>query len=153
MIRKGIKRMLVMLPLVMMTLIFSGQKPVNSQDTLRKNAVKIFLDCRNCDMNYTRQEIPYINYVRDIRDAQVVILVSDQNAGSGGRQYTYTFHGQLEFAGMDDTLCYTTSPDQTSTLVRQKRTDLLKMGLTRYVAKTPLFNEIEIRHNETLEAE
>jgi hypothetical protein len=104
-------------------------------------------------MNYTRQEIPFINYVRDIHDAQVVILVSDQNAGSGGRQYTYTFHGQLEFSGMDDTLSYTTSPDQTSTLIRQKRTDLLKMGLMRYVAKTPLFNEIEIRHNESLESE
>ncbi len=130
-----------------------GQKENNPADTIRKSAVKIFLDCRNCDMNYTRQEIPYINYVRDVHDAQVVIIVSDQNSGSGGRQYTYTFHGQLEFNGMDDTLTYTSSPDQTSTLTRQKRTDLLKMGLMRYVAKTPLFNEIEIIHNENLEAE
>lgn len=130
-----------------------GQEDSSAADTLRKNAVKIFLDCRNCDMNYTRQEIPYINYVRDVHDAQVVILVSDQNAGSGGRQYTYTFHGQHEFGGMDDTLTYTSSPDATSTLIRQKRTDLLKMGLMRYVAKTPLFNEIEISHNEHLEAE
>ena len=153
MIKTETKGLLILISLIFISSLVSGQVSENVQDTLRKNAVKIFLDCHNCDMNYTRQEIPFINYVRDIHDAQVVILVSDQNAGSGGRQYTYTFHGQLEFSGMDDTLSYTTSPDQTSTLIRQKRTDLLKMGLMRYVAKTPLFNEIEIRHNESLESE
>jgi hypothetical protein len=122
-------------------------------DTLRRNAVKIFLDCRRCDMNYTREQIPYVNYVRDVREAEVYILVSDQNAGSGGRQYTYTFHGEGRFTGLNDTLLYTSSPDQTSTIVREKTTNMLKMGLMRYVAKSPMFDEIEIRHNEELESE
>ena len=139
--------------LILISNTVAGQEKENQPDTLRQNAVKIFLDCRSCDMNYTRQEIPYINYVRDVRDAQVVILVAEQNAGSGGRQYTYTFHGQHNFIGMDDTLTYTSSPDLTRTTIRQKRTDLLKMGLMRYVAKTSLFDEIEIRHNEELESE
>ena len=141
---------IILFLLILISKSVSGQAKDNQSDTLRKNAVKIFLDCHDCDMNYTRQEIPYINYVRDIHDAQVVILVTEQDAGSGGTEYTYTFHGQDNFTGMDDTLSYTTSPDQTNTIVRQKRTDLLKMGLMRYVAKTPLFNEIEIRHNEEL---
>ncbi|MBG0860638.1 MAG: hypothetical protein IQL11_14150 [Bacteroidales bacterium] len=130
-----------------------GQDEQNLSDTIRKYAVKIFLDCRDCDMNYTRQEIPFINYVRDVREAQVFILVTQQNAASGGSQFTYTFHGQGEFKGMDDTLSYTSSPDQTSTIIREKRTRLLKMGLMRYVARTPLINEIEIQHNEDLESE
>lgn len=139
--------------LIVISNAIAGQEVETQIDTLRTNAVKIFLDCMTCDMNYTRQEIPYINYVRDVHDAQVVILVAEQNAGSGGRQYTYTFHGQHDFSGMDDTLTYTSNPDQTSTEIRQKRTDLLKIGLMRFVAKTPLFNEIEIRHNRELEAE
>jgi hypothetical protein len=151
--RPAVKKSLLFVLSVLISGSLLSQVLNENQDTIRSNAVKIFLDCRNCDMNYTRQEIPYINYVRDIHDAQVVILVSDQNAASGGRQYTYTFHGQHDFAGMDDTLTYTTSPDQTSPVVRKKRTDLLKMGLMRYVARTPLFNEIEISHNEDLEAE
>lgn len=101
-------------------------------------------------MNYTRQEIPYINYVRDVKEAQIYILVTDQNTASGGEMFTYTTHGQDEFSGMDDTLTYTTNPDQTSTEIREKRTDMLKMGLMRYVAKTPLFNEIKISQNEDL---
>lgn len=129
-----------------------SQEAVTS-DTSRINAVKIFLDCRDCDMNYTRQEIPYINYVRDVREAEVYILVTDQNTGSGGEQFTYVFHGQGKFQGMSDTLTYTTSPDQTNTIEREKRTDMLKMGLMRYVARTPLFDEIKISHNGNLESQ
>ncbi len=129
-----------------------AQETKLATDSARNFAVKVFLDCRNCDMNYTREEIPYINYVRDVRESQIYINVTTQNAGSGGDQYTYTFAGQKEFAGLTDTLVYTTSPDQTSTEIRKKRTDLLKIGLMRYVARTPLFNEIEIGHNSDLKA-
>ena len=124
-----------------------------AHDSVRINAVKIFLDCRDCDMNYTRQEIPYINYVRDVREAEVYILVTDQNTGSGGEQFTFVFQGQGKFKGMNDTLTYTTSADQTNTIEREKRTNMLKMGLMRYVAKTPLFDEIEINHAANLEAQ
>jgi hypothetical protein len=54
---------------------------------------------------------------------------------------------------MDDTLTFTSSPDQTSTQIREKRTNLLKMGLMRYVVKTPLRDEIDITHNEELVGE
>ena len=132
--------------------ILSQENQIPS-DTSRKWAVKIFLDCNDCDMNYTRQEIPYINYVRDHTEAEVYILVTTQHTGSGGHEYTYRFQGQEKFKGLNDTLIYTSSPDETNTITREKRTKMLKMGLMRYVAKTPLFNEIEITHNEELEAE
>jgi hypothetical protein len=122
-------------------------------DSIRAKAVKIFLDCNDCDMNYTRQEIPYINYVRDVREAEVFILVTQQDAGGGGEQFTFTFQGQGKFKGINDTLTYTSSADQTGTIIREKRTNMLKMGLMRYVAKTPLFDEIEINHNEDLESQ
>lgn len=119
-------------------------------DSLRKGALRLFIDCRSCDMNYTREEIPYVNYVRDTHEAQVYLLVTDQNAGSGGQQYTLTYEGLAEFKGMNDTLIYTSNPDETYTIVREKKTNLMKMGLMRYVAKTPVFNEIEIRNNTSL---
>ena len=127
------------------------QKDIIVTDTIRQSAVKIFLDCHECDMNYIRKEIPYINYVRDIRESQVYILETSQNAGSGGNQYTFIFQGQREFKGTNDTLTFTSSPDQTSTIIREKRTKILKMGLMKYVARTPLMDEIEIIHNADLE--
>jgi hypothetical protein len=140
-------------------LLFVLSVPVNAQkikeqaDTLRKGAVRIFIDCESCDMNYTRLQIPYVNYVRDVKEAQVYLLVTSQNAGSGGNQFTITYQGQGEYKGMNDTLVYTSNPDETSTITREKKTHLMKMGLMRYVAKTPVYNEIEITHNSGLEQE
>ena len=53
--------------------IFSAQaqKQSESSDSLRKNAVKLFIDCYYCDINYIRREIPYVNYVRDVKEAQI----------------------------------------------------------------------------------
>ncbi len=151
------KNILLLLTTLLLLIVLSesvfGQENKMAADTVRQNAVKIFLDCQECDMNYIRQEIPYINYVRDVREAQVYILETSQNAGSGGQQYTFTFQGQGDFKGMNDTLAFTSSPDQTNTVIREKRTKVLKMGLMRYVARTPLIDEIEINHNSGLEQE
>jgi hypothetical protein len=128
----------------------SGQEKPSISDTLRKGAVKVFVDCEFCDMNYIRQEIPYINYVRDVKEAEVYLLITTQEAGGGGRQYTLLFQGQGKYLGKDDTLTYTSSADETSSVLRERRTKIMKMGLMRYVAKTPVFNEIEIDHNTDL---
>jgi hypothetical protein len=130
-----------------------AQQNISDSDTLRKGAVKIFLDCQSCDMNYTREQITFANFVRDVKEAQVFILITEQRAGSGGIQYTFTYQGLQIFKGINDTLVYTTNPDETSTIVREKKTNMLQMGLMKYVARTPLFNEIEINHNAELQQE
>jgi hypothetical protein len=122
-------------------------------DTLRKGAIRIFLDCQSCDMNFTREQITFVNFVRDVKEAQVYILITQQNAGSGGSQFTFSYQGLETFKGMNDTLTYTSNPDETSTIVREKKTNMLQLGLMKYVAKTPLFNEIQITHNSELERE
>jgi hypothetical protein len=130
-----------------------GQNEGPKSDTLRKNAVKIFLDCTSCDINYTREQITYANFVRDVKEAQVFIIITEQRAGSGGTQYTFTYEGLKDFKGINDTLVYTTNPDETSTIIREKKTNMLQMGLMNYVARSPLFDQIEIKHNTDLERE
>ncbi len=129
-----------------------GQTKTDSVDNEGNDAITFFLDCRSCDMNYIRREIPYVNFVRDTHEAEVYLLITRQNAGSGGKQYTFTFQGAGRFSGMNDTLLYSSSPDETRTIVRRKKTDLIKMGLMRYVAHTTLFDEINIS-NDSVELE
>jgi hypothetical protein len=131
---------------------FSQQAEIQP-DSLQNDGARIFMDCRSCDMNYTRQEIPYVNYVREVKEAQVYVLVTNQSSGSGGMQYTYTFEGLQDFKGMNDTLVYTSNPDETSSIVREKRTKLLKMGLMRYVARTETFNDVNITSTAVKRAE
>jgi hypothetical protein len=127
-----------------------AQATTEVEESKRSGALNLFVDCRSCDMNYTRQEIPYVNYVRDTREAEVYLLVTNQSAGSGGQQYTFTFQGQGRFRGMSDTLNYTSNPDETSTIIREKKANIMKMGLMRYVAKTPMFSEVEIISNSEM---
>ncbi|MBN1158983.1 MAG: hypothetical protein JXA61_06345, partial [Bacteroidales bacterium] len=111
----------VPVPVILMLLLtvgVSAQDTVSEADTTRTNAVRVFLDCRFCDLDYMKKEIPYINYVRDIRESQLYLLISSQQASSGGTHVTLFFSGREEFAGMTDTLYFNTYPDDTDDMRR-----------------------------------
>ena len=124
---------------------FSQEIPART-DTLRKDALNVFMEASD----YIRKEIPYVNYVRDIKDAGVYIISTSQRTGSGGREYSYFFIGQKENAGMRDTLLFVTSQDETQDGIRVKEVKTLKMGLMRYVAKTPLSKYLNISFSEPM---
>ena len=124
---------------------FSQDQPSDA-DTLRKDALNVFME----SSDFIRREIPYVNYVRDIKDAGVYIISTSQNTGSGGLEYTFFFVGQNKYQGMADTLSFTSTPDETSEVTRQKQVNILKQGLMRYVAKTPLARYMKITFSEPL---
>lgn len=136
----------ITLKIFLLLLVTSTLSAQEDTDSLRNSAVNIFMDCWRCDMDYIRREIPYVNYVRDVKEADVYILQTTQSSGSGGQEYTFTFNGQKDFKGMNDTLVYHSNPDETGDQTREGTTKILSMGLMRYVAKSPLFNEVEINH-------
>ena len=115
-------------------------------DTLRKDALNVYLE----NTDYIRTEIPYVNYVRDIKDAGVYIISTVQNTGSGGHEYTYFFVGQNENQGMADTLSFSSPPDETDDETRIKQVRTLQMGLMRYVAKTPLSKHLKITYTQPM---
>ena len=125
----------------------------NKTQNSRDEAVQIFIDCARCDMDHIRREIPYVNYVRDVREAQLYIRETRQTTGSGGREYSYFFNGQKKFDGMIDTLVYTSGPNDTDEEIRAGRTNMMKMGLMRYVAKTPVYKEVNIEYDGDAEVE
>ncbi len=141
---------------ILVSLFFSmslmGQEPEADSSVQREDGLRIFIDCARCDMNYIRDEIPYVNYVREVKEAQLYVLETREITGSGGRKYTYAFIGQQEFSGINDTLVYSSRPDDSRDYQRIWRTQMLKMGLMPYVAKTPLFSEVLINPTDRVEA-
>ena len=129
----------------------TGQEVAADSSVQREDGLRIFIDCARCDMNYIREEIPYVNYVRDVKEAQLYILETRETTGSGGNKYTYAFVGQQDFSGMNDTLFYSSRPDDNRDYERIWRTQMLKMGLMSYVAKTPLYSEVLIDPTERVE--
>ncbi len=139
-------RLLIILCLTGISISLYSQTTLSQSDTTRKNAIRLFLDCHMCDMDYMRKEIPYINYVREVREAQLYLMVTTQQTGSGGREYSLFFTGQNEFAGMRDTLKYISKPDDTRDITRTGLTNTIAAGLMRYVVKTPIINSVKISY-------
>jgi hypothetical protein len=140
------KRILLLLAFVCFVLNSFSQETSSQSDTLRKDALNVFME----STDYIRKEIPYVNYVRDIKDAGVYILSTNQGTGSGGQMFTYFLVGQNKNEGMRDTLSFVTAPDETQDETRIKEVRTLKMGLMRYVAKTPLSKYMTIGFSEPL---
>jgi hypothetical protein len=107
--------------------------------------LRVFVDCSFfCDDNYLRQEITVIDYMRDRKDADVHVLVTTQNTGGGGTEYTIKFIGLGRFAGVEQTLKYLAPQTATSDENRKGIVEVLKRGLVRYVSETPLPPKITV---------
>lgn len=155
----SLNRITLLLIFMFVSISSHGQEPDSTMapdadnSIQRADGLRIFIDCARCDMNYIRDEVPYVNYVRDVKEAQLYILETREQTGSGGNKYTYAFVGQQEFKGMNDTLIYSSRPDDTRDYQRIWRTQMIKMGLMSYVAKTPLYSEVLIDPTERVERE
>lgn len=128
-----------------------ADEPLPNRNDLKEAAPKVFLDCWRCDRDYFRNEITYVNYVRDRADADIHVLVTDQNTGSGGREYTFAFIGLKEYAGLDNTLTYSSGPNDTGDEIRREQIEVMKRGLFPYVVKTPIAEHIFLSFRQRLE--
>jgi hypothetical protein len=126
------------------TVAGSAQTPASDSEGLIKTAPKVFIDCNNCDMDYIRTEIAFVNYVRDRKDAQVHVLITTQSTGSNGTEYTLTFSGQEQFAGMNNVLQYFANNTDTNAEIRSGLVRILKIGLVPYAGRTPIASRISV---------
>jgi hypothetical protein len=124
----------------------SQESSSDSLNHLQEKAVKVFLDISRWYQDYIKTEIPFVNYVRDRNQAEVFVMMTYQRTGSGGSEYTLTLSGQRAYAGQNDTLIYNSKPMDTFDERRAGIVRTLKLGLMRYVSKTPLADHIDIRY-------
>ncbi|OFY73996.1 MAG: hypothetical protein A2265_09395 [Bacteroidetes bacterium RIFOXYA12_FULL_33_9] len=137
--------------LVVFFLIFISSLNTYSQDSLKieykeSKHINVFVDCSFCDENYIKENINYVNYVRDTKESNVHILVTRQSTGSGGLEYSVFFIGLNDFEYMNDIFKYNTEPDFTSDETRIGLTNVIKAGLVRYLSKTPFAQNISINY-------
>jgi hypothetical protein len=125
----------------------AGQTPPQNIDELKKTAIKVFLDCESCDLDFIKTEITFVNYVRDRLEAQVHVLITTQTTGSGGREYTLTYIGQNECRDLTDVQKFFTSKTDTEDEIRRGLVKSLKLGLMSYVARTPIACRIAVDYS------
>lgn len=114
-------------------------KAGTAQEQIGTATLDVFLDCQTyfgCDTQHATREIPFVNWMRERQDADVHVLVTAQTTGGGGREITLAFIGLRQFAGEADTLRHVTANTDTEAEARDAVTRLVKLGLTRFLAKT-----------------
>ncbi len=111
---------------------------------IKEGAPNIYLECNWCSMNYIRENVSFVNFVRDKTDADIHIFTSRLRTGSGGREYSMIFIGHKRFAGIKDTLKYYTNKTDTDKSKRLKMLRTLKRGLFRFLYKTEFGNNFRI---------
>jgi hypothetical protein len=106
--------------------------------------INVFLDCDFCDFNFVREEMPYVNWVRDRAVSDVHLLMTRERTGGGGFEHTLTFIGQRGFAPIVDTLKSVTSGNATSDDQRKAYTRTIKTGLVPFLARTGIAERLTV---------
>lgn len=107
--------------------------PASAQD----NTLRVFLDCSQCDFNNLRQDVTYVNYVRDQADADVHVLISTQNTASGGREFVMDFLGQGEYVDLQQRMTYVSNGSDTEDERRRGVSRTFALGLAPFLVRTP----------------
>jgi hypothetical protein len=108
--------------------------------------LRVFLDCNECDTEYLKQNVLFVDYVRDRAVADVHLLVTTQGTGGGGREWTLKFIGVGRFAGQDRTLVFTTSQDATSDDQRKEFARVFRLGSVGYAADTLAAQKLDVTY-------
>lgn len=80
--------------------------------TIQDGKVRVFLDCNRCNSSYIRDEVQFVDFVRDKEDAQVHLLITREGTG-GGTEFKMQVIGRGIFVGQDNTLSYVTFSSDT----------------------------------------
>ncbi|HUF46638.1 MAG TPA: hypothetical protein VMM93_02420 [Vicinamibacterales bacterium] len=139
----------LLLPLALLTTSAAWAQDSARTDTDQAQAsqmLRVFLDCSQCDFNNLRQDITFINYVRDRKDADVHVLVTTQGTGGGGREYTFEFIGLGRFVDIQQRLIYTTSGTDTDDERRRGVARTFSLGLTPYLLRTPSADQFSLQY-------
>jgi len=110
--------------------------------------LRVFLDCQRCDFDHLRREVTFVDYVRDPADAQVHVLVTEEDTGAGGEAYTLYLIGQGEFASQQDTVRFTTSRDDTQEQERAILTRAFALALVPFALRTPIAPALSVRYEQ-----
>lgn len=110
--------------------------------------LKIFLNCNYCDETHIKQNLTYVEFVRDQKFADVILLFRTQQNGSGADTYEIEFTGQNNYSEIQDKLVLSTNADHTDSEIRDIILKNIKLGLIRYWVKNGKQDKINIQMNK-----
>ena len=96
--------------------------------------LRVFLEC-DCFSEFMREEIEWVDFVRQPQDADVHVLSASNSTGGGGEETVLRFVGLGRFQGVNTELKSITLTGDTEDTRRQKMLRTMTVGLLGYVER------------------
>jgi hypothetical protein len=123
--------------------------PAAAQESTTKptapQLLRVFIDCFECDTEYLRQNVQFVDYVRDRTVADVHVLVTTQGTGAGGSAWVVKFIGLGRFDKVDRTLTFNTGPTASGDDRRKEFTRIFKLGVASYAADSSAGPQLDVQ--------
>ncbi|MDG2396144.1 MAG: DUF481 domain-containing protein [Flavobacteriaceae bacterium] len=98
----------------------------------------MFLKCK-CDKDFIKNEIPYVDYMINQKDANLELFIYGDPNGNKGL-YSLYFKGNKEFKGIEKKMTFESHPKMTNDEIRVGIKDKIEKGLIRFIVET---NDLE----------
>jgi hypothetical protein len=107
--------------------------------------IRVFLDCRDdCFQDFMREEIAFVEYVRDPREADVHVIVTTSTTAAGGQERAISFVGNGRFAGIEHQLRATTEAGDSEDQQRRMLVSAITIGLLNYQAAGGIGRDLSV---------
>ncbi len=138
-----IKCMFYLLSVGLGLILLTSSHAHAQSDIAKLDAPKVFINCDAwCHTQFIRQELVYINFMRDRQTAEVFVQITSQSTNNGGEKYILEFYGQDRFTGYTDTIYHITQPNSSESDQRDLMLRSMKKGLLPFIVQTSLRDDL-----------
>jgi hypothetical protein len=128
--------------------------PPQGQAAPATGRLRVYLEC-DCFSTYLREEVDWVDFVRQPQDADVHVLSSSSGTGGGGRELVLRFIGLGRFDGITHELRVVSLTGDTEIVRRAAVLRTMTIGMLHFMARTglPAGLDVNVRTEETREQE
>ncbi len=109
------------------------------------NRLRVFLECGDCFETYLRDEIEWVDFLRDPNGADVHIIGTSTGTGGGGEEVALRFVGLGRFQGVNLELKAVSQSGDTDDMRRQGIRRVVTIGLLTYLERAGRGGDIRLR--------
>lgn len=111
--------------------------------------IKVFFDCKKpCDIDFIKEEIYFVDMVREYYYADLYVSIDYDYLNSGGRRYVISFEPINNSTLNKKDINFTTERNDSQETIRNKLVSRIKVGLVDYLVDKPIIDDISINYEK-----
>ncbi|MFN5910505.1 MAG: hypothetical protein ACK45H_04130 [Bacteroidota bacterium] len=129
--------------LLLMTFVKTVIGQSDDSNSTEASVPKVFMICDFCDLDFYKNEIVHLVFVRDQRLADFTVLFRVINTGSGGSEYELEFMGKNAYDGISVREKFNSTPNMSKNDIREGLLAALNRGSLHYLIHSPVAPHIQ----------